>query len=98
MEGGGPGRFTLNRSLCAMCGPLGRVLARVTEKVLTEAGFDEKIVSQGRKVAGFAGAWVLAAAGAPEAALAIASSTSAANTDRPITISRGDKPASDETE
>lgn len=98
MEGGGVGRFTLNRSLCAMCGPIGRVLAKVTEKVLTEAGFDEKIVTQGRKVAGFAGAWVLAAAGAPEAALAIASSTSAASTDKTITITRGDKAAGEAAE
>ncbi len=96
MEGGSVGRFTLNRSLCAMCGPIGRVLAKVTEKVLTEAGFDEKTVSQGRKVAGFAGAWVLAAAGAPEAALAIASATSAAATDRPITITKGDAAAASE--
>lgn len=93
MEGGSVGRFTLNRSLCAMCGPIGRVLAKVTEKVLTEAGFDEAIVKQGRKVAGFAGAWVLAAAGAPEAALAIASSTSAANTDGKITITKEDRSA-----
>lgn len=75
-------KWTANRIVCAISGPLGKFLANVTDKALTAAGYDQKVIAQGRKVAGHGGAFILTALGAPEAALAIASSAGA--TDLPI--------------
>lgn len=73
-------KWTVNRIICAASGPLGKFLANLTDKALTAAGYERKIVETGRKVAGHGGAFILTAMGAPEAALAVASSAGAADT------------------
>lgn len=70
-------KWTVNRIICATSGPIGRLLANVADKALTAAGYDPKVIELGRKAAGHGGAFILTAMGAPEAALAIASSAAA---------------------
>lgn len=76
-------KWTANRIICAVSGPIGRFLANVTDKALTAAGYDQKVVELGRKAAGHGGAFILTAMGAPEAALAIASSAGATESSNP---------------
>lgn len=70
-------RWTPNRLVCAVSGPLGRFLANTLDRVLAAQGYDRKVIEQGRKVVSQGGAFVLTAMGAPEAALAVVSSAAA---------------------
>lgn len=66
--------WSVNRIFCAVSGPLGKLVARTVDRFLEAQGLDKNVIEKGRKVASQGGAFLLAAMGAPEAALSIASS------------------------
>lgn len=72
MEGN---RFNLNRTLCAVSGPVGKYLARGIDTAAKLMGASEKQTEQARYAFGQLAAFGLVALRAPEAALAIVSST-----------------------
>lgn len=78
MEGN---RLNLNRTLCAVSGQVGKYLAKGIDTAAKAMGANEKQTQQARAAFGQLAAFGLAALGAPEAALAIVSSTSAMPSD-----------------
>lgn len=71
------GQFTLNRTLCAFSGQIGKYGAKLIDTVGKAAGADERVILLGRQAAGQLAALMLTNFGAPEACLAIVSSISA---------------------
>lgn len=68
--------FSANRTLCAISGRLGKWLAIGVDSVAKAFGADEKQTEKARMVFGQGAAFLVTAAGAPEAAAAILSSAS----------------------
>lgn len=78
MEGS---RFNLNRTLCAVSGPVGKYIAKGIDTAAKLLGASETQTEKARYAIGQLAAFGLAAVGAPEAALAIVSSTSSMPSD-----------------
>lgn len=70
-------RITLNRTLCAFCGQIGKGIAIAVDTVGHAMGMEPERITQLRTLGAQTGAFAAAALGMPEAALAIASTTSA---------------------
>ena len=77
------GRFSANRLICAVSGTIGKHAARILDRTLAAQGFNREVIEKARTAAGHGGALLLTIIGAPEAALAVASSTAAQDVDMP---------------
>lgn len=68
-------RFTMNRTLCAICGPVGKGAASFIDTICKAAGLSPDSTERARLVVSQGIAFMASAAGAPEAAASILSST-----------------------